>query len=45
MLIFMLAAAMTLAMLIATAIGLHNESQKTQAIRVRSTDRFGAGRR
>ena len=30
MMIFMLAAAMTLAMLIATAFGLHNETQRTR---------------
>jgi hypothetical protein len=42
MMIFMLAAAMTLARLIATAFGLHNEAQ---AIRLESRQRSARNRR
>jgi Flp pilus assembly protein TadB len=42
MMIFMLAAAMTIAMLIATAFGLHSEAQRVKAeSRNRRFDRFG----
>lgn len=42
MMIFMLAATMTLAMLIATAFGIHNEAQRVKAeARDRRFDRFG----
>jgi hypothetical protein len=41
----MLAAAMTIAMLIATVVGLHQESQRiSQEARIRSSDRFGTRR-
>jgi len=45
MMIFMLAAAMMIAMLIATVFGLHQESQRIrQEARIRSSDRFGLRR-
>ena len=44
MLILMLAAAMTLAMLIATLFGLHEEAER-QKVELRSIDRFGHRRR
>lgn len=44
MIIFMLAAAMTIAMLIATVFGLHEESQRVKQ-KVRSGDARGFGSR
>lgn len=45
MMIFMLAAAMMVAMLIATAFGLHQESQRIkEEARIKSYDRFGLRR-
>jgi hypothetical protein len=42
MIIIMLAAAMTIAMLIATAFGLHEESQRSkEKVRVRASRGFG----
>ena len=45
MLIYMLAIAMTVLMLIATVFGLHEEAQRVRAEnRRRGSDRFGPGR-
>lgn len=45
MMIIALAAAMTLAMLIATAVGLHQEAERARQVAARKTLPFGASRR